>query len=191
MEVIMIEKNCHIKDCPILSKFKVIIIFAVFLLIITVLICFPSSSSAISREYRNPEDVVAWLYRDFSWEVTMGDQYWQNGTLIEQPKEILSLYFSDEIVSLIIKDRACVKAKHELCSLDFDPIFVSQDPSAVDLEIISADKSNTVHVRFRYACSQERVNVYFRIEKTARGWRVSNITYGNGKSLLNILTGGK
>jgi hypothetical protein len=186
----MIEKKCSGNDCPRLSMF-LNIICAAFLLILTVSICLPSLSYANSREYKKPEEVVAWLYRDFSWEVTMGDQYWQNGTLIEQPREVLSQYFSDEMVSLIIKERACVKAKHELCNLNFDPIFVSQDPSAVDLEISHADKSNTVHVRFRYACSQERVNLYFKIEKTARGWRVSNITYGDGKSLLKILKGGK
>lgn len=185
----MIRKNCRSNDCPILSKF-LFVFCAVLLLILTVSICLPSTSFAISREYRKPEDVVAWLYRDFSWEATMGGQF-LNESLIEQPKEVLSLYFTDEMVSLIMKDRACVKATHELCNLDFDPIFVSQDPSAVDLEVSPADKSNTVHVRFRYASNQERVDLDFKVEKTAHGWRVSNIIYGHGKSLLKILKGSK
>ncbi|MBI4595807.1 MAG: hypothetical protein HY730_05435 [Candidatus Tectomicrobia bacterium] len=157
--------------------------------ILIVLMCFSVNSiAADSHEYKKPEDVVAWLYRDFAWEAIMGHTYWKNGSLLNQPREILSLYFSDELVSLILKDRECVREKHELCNLDFNPIFVSQDPAATDLEISPADQSSTVHVQFIYPSNMKRIELDFKVERTTRGWRISDIVYKEFLPLRKILS---
>lgn len=168
------------------------VLCAVCLLIVVASTSYPiPSSAANSHEYRKPEDVVAWLYRDFSWVAVMGDQYWKNDSLIEQPRQILALYFSDELVSLIMKDREYVKETHELGNLNFDPIFASQDPSADDLKISSVDKSDMVHVQYVCPYNQKQIKLDFKVERTTHGWRISDIVYENGVSLKKILRGDK
>lgn len=132
--------------------------------------------AADTHVYEKPEDVVAWVYRDFAFNAIM-TLYWKDASLIEQPKEILLLYFTDELASLIIKDRQCVEETHEICNLNFDPIFASQDPGAMDLEISPADKSNTVHVQFTYPGNGQKISLSYGIEKTPRGWRIKDIIY--------------
>jgi hypothetical protein len=57
-------------------------------------ICLSISPIAADRqEYKKPEDVVAWLYRDFAWEAIM--IYRPFEVLINQPKEVLEQYFSE------------------------------------------------------------------------------------------------
>jgi hypothetical protein len=146
--------------------------------------------TADSHVYKKPEDVVAWIYRDFAFDAIMAP-YWKNASLIEQAREILLLYFTEEIASLILKDRQCVKETHEICKLDFDPIFASQDPGAMDLQILPADKSNTVRVQFLYPGNGEKISLSYEIEKTNRGWRIRDIIYSNTRSLRKLLSGKK
>jgi hypothetical protein len=143
--------------------------------------------AADAHVYKKPEDVVAWIYRDFAFDAIM-PLYWKNESLIEQPKKTLLLYFTDELTSLILKDRQCVKRTHEICKLNFDPIFASQDPGATDLEITPDDKANTVHVQFRYPGSGEKINLSYKLEKTGRGWRIKDIIYSDAGSLLKLLS---
>lgn len=141
-----------------------------------------------ARKYNKPEDVVAWLYRDFAWEAVM-DMHWEGASLIEQPREVLGRYFSAELVSLILKDRACTQKTHEICRLDFDPIFASQDPGAAELKISPADNSGIVHVQFLYPSNHEQVKLAFKVVKTASGWRINDIVYKDSLSLLRLLSG--
>jgi hypothetical protein len=140
--------------------------------------------------YKEPHEVVAWLYRDFAWEAMMEDTPWENDLLINQPAEILSLYFTHDIVALLLKDRACVHRTKEICNLDFDPIFDTQDPGAYSLQISPADQSGTVKVQFIYpGGNQEKIQLTYQVVKTNNGWRIQNIKYRNGSSLRQILKG--
>ena len=159
---------------------------SLLLLIVLSLILPFHAVAADAHVYKKPEDVVAWVYRDFAFDAIM-PLYWKNASLIEQPKKTLLLYFTDNLASLILKDRQCVKRTHEICKLNFDPIFASQDPGVRDLEIAPADKSNTVHVKFSYPGNGEKINLSYKIEKTGYGWRISDIIYSDGGSLLKLL----
>jgi len=143
--------------------------------------------AADSHDYNKPEDVVAWIYRDFAFDAIM-PLYWKNASLAQQPGKTLLLYFIDELASLILKDSQCVKQTHEICNLDFDPIFASQDPGAMDLEVSPADKSNTVHVQFKYPSNGEKISLSYKVEKTPQGWRIRDIIYSNFGSLKKLLT---
>jgi hypothetical protein len=154
---------------------------------ILIIICFASTVFALdSHEYMKPEDVVICIYRDFSWEAVM-DTTGGALNLIEQPKDILALYFSDEITSLIMKDRECVESSGEICNLNFDPIFCSQDPGAYELKISPVDSSGIVRVQFLYPSNDELIKVSYKIIKTVYGWRIGDVFYSNGSSLLDIL----
>jgi hypothetical protein len=163
-----------------------ITIFAVLALALS--LCLPICSiAADSHVYKKPEDVIAWVYRDFAFDAIM-QSYWKNASLIEQPKSTLLLYFTEELASLILEDRRCVKETHEICNLDFDPIFASQDPGASDLKISPADKSNTVHVEFTYPGNGEKIRLVYKVQKTDSGWRIRDIIYSDFGSLRKLLS---
>ena len=165
----------------ILKLIKPIYILVFFLLI---------SLNAFAGDYHNykkPEDVVASIYRDFAFEAIMQD-YWKNASLIEQPKKILLLYFTNELASLIIKDRQNQIKTRELGRLDFNLIFDSQDPGAMDLQISPVDKSNIVKVQFRYPGNGEQICLAYKVVSTSQGWRIKDIIYKNSGSLLKLLS---
>jgi len=160
-------------------------------LLILVTLCGTPPFKAIAADYRNyrkPEDVVAWLYRDYAFDAIMSE-YWKDASLIQQPENILRLYFTNELTSLILKDRQCVERTHEICNLDFDPIFASQDPGAADLKISPLDSSGVVHVQFTYPSNGEKINLSYAVVKTKSGWRIKDIIYKEGRSLGKLLRG--
>jgi hypothetical protein len=161
------------------------IVFFLSLIVISLHLPFDAIAGDF-HSYKRPEDVVAWIYRDFAFDAIM-PLYWKNSSLIEQPRKKLLLYFTNELTSLIVKDRQCVKETHEVCKLDFDPIFASQDPGAMDLTISPADKSNTVRVQFRYPGNGQKISLSYQVEKTGRGWRIGDIIYPDAGSLRNLL----
>ncbi len=165
-----------------MNKTNKLLLFVTFPLAISV-----CAMAADSHTYKKPEDVVAWVYRDFAFTTIM--DYWKHSLLIEQPKETLSLYFTDELAELILKDRKCVRETHEICNLDFDPIFASQDPGAESLQIAPANKGNRIHVQFTYPSNGEKITLVYEVQKTNRGWRIKDIIYKNRPSLRKLLTG--
>jgi hypothetical protein len=130
-----------------------------------------------------PEGIVLKVYKDYAWEAIMAGPY---DGLLEQPKSVLEQYFDEKLTSLILKDRACAEKKG-ICNLDFDPVWDSQDPSASDLEVKKTDKQNIISVTFRYPSNDERTELKYRVTKTVKGWRISDIS-GKDWSLVSILS---
>jgi hypothetical protein len=106
--------------------------------------------------------------------------------LIHEPREVLARYFDDSLVALILADRQCAVREREPCKINFSPLWDSQDPAASDLQVRSTPDSTVVAVSFRRGASK-RAALSFRMRQTARGWRISDITYEWG-SLLALLT---
>lgn len=156
------------------------ILFALFAmaLLATSVEAAPGSPNADS-----PEGVVIKVYRDFAWEAVMAEG---SGGLMEQSRIVLKQYFDEKLVSLILKDRACAE-KEGQCKLDFLPIWASQDPGAEELKVKKTDKTNIIAVNFRYPSTTERIDLRYRVTKTSKGWRISDIE-GKDWSLLSILS---
>lgn len=150
-----------------------------------VLLVNPAEAGPRPPKVNSPEGIVLKLYRDCAWEAVMMNVPGWDG-LMEQPPKVLEQYFGEKLTSLILKDRACAEKKG-MCRLDFDPIWASQDPSAGDLKVELSDKPNYVSVKFRYPTTDERVELKYRLTKTPKGWRISDIS-GPDWSLLDILT---
>ena len=131
----------------------------------------------------SPEGIVLKVYRDYAWEAVMAGG-WDG--LMEQPRKVLEQYFDEKLTSLILNDRACAE-KEGMCRLDFVPIWASQDPSAGDLTVEKTDKANIIKVKFRYPSNNEKIELKYRVTKTTKGWRISDIT-GKDWSLLSILS---
>jgi len=131
------------------------------------------------------EAVVARLYKDFGWEAKAGQS--ARPGLIDQPRPVLSRYFDDSLTTLILKDRECAERTHEICRLDFSPIWDSQDPAAERLNVFGTKEPAVVKVTFRDPGSGLVTEMSYRMTKTPEGWRIHDISYRSHASLLTIL----
>jgi|MudIll2142460700_1097286.scaffolds.fasta_scaffold139748_2 hypothetical protein len=132
---------------------------------------------------KSPDGIVLRVYKDFAWEAVMARSF---DGLMQQPKGVLKQYFDEKLTSLILKDQACAEKKG-MCNLSFVPIWGSQDPSAGDLTVEKTDDPNIITVKFRYCCNDEKIELKYRVTKTGKGWRISDIS-GKNWSLLSILS---
>jgi hypothetical protein len=137
---------------------------------------------------RTPVAVVAQLYRDFAWEALIDEPRWPGHSLVEQPRNVLARYFDDTLTNLLLADRACAaRVDGECNNLDFDPIWASQDPSAANMTITPTADSAIVAVKYVYSPNRVYIELSFRMSRTRFGWRVHDIVYADGTSLVSIL----
>jgi hypothetical protein len=129
--------------------------------------------------------VVSQLYKDFGWEIALNHP--DKPGLIDQPRAVLRRYFDDSLTSLILADRACAERTHEICRLDFSPIWDSQDPAASGLKVSATSDPSVVKVTFRYPGSNELMELSYRMTKTKDGWRIHDIAYRSHASLQSLL----
>jgi hypothetical protein len=129
--------------------------------------------------------VVSQLYKDFAWEAV--PDHAEKPGFIDQPRAVLRRYFDDNLTNLILADRACAERTHEICRLDFSPIWDSQDPAASGLKVSATKDPSLVRVTFRYPGSNELMDLLYRMTKTKDGWRIHDITYHSHASLLSLL----
>jgi hypothetical protein len=136
--------------------------------------------------------IVYQLYKDFGWSALFNDsdaaKYYLGKTIEEQSQDVLSKYFSPELVTLFLQEASCnATRKGELCNLEFDPIFASQDPAASELTISSVENDD-VTVQFIYPSNGMRVILLYKIAKFKEGWRINDIVYpGSSVSSLKAI----
>lgn len=133
-------------------------------------------------------DVVYLLYKDYAWEALFEDSGKVAGKpLLSQPRRVLARYFDDTLVRLLLKEQACL-AQHtgEVCNLDFNPIFASQDPGAAGLKIESSTPAQ-VEVQFIHPSDRSTVRLVYRMVHTRSGWRIDDIRYPGTKTSLKSL----
>ncbi|MGZ3237835.1 MAG: DUF3828 domain-containing protein [Burkholderiaceae bacterium] len=139
----------------------------------------PSDTSSVQ--------VVAQLYRDFAWEAVIEEPNWDGHTLVELSRASLEKYFDPKLSSLLIKDSECGQRIHEICKLDFSPIWSSQDPvGASGLKVKRTDDPSVVDVYFSYP-SREVIKLTYQLKKTPRGWRISDIRNDSPADKFSLL----
>lgn len=143
--------------------------------------CFAQSKS---KGIPEPVTIVHQLYRDFAWEAVIIQP--EDKGLLDQPRATLARYFDPKLVDLILKDRECKARTKEICKLDFSPLWDSQDPGASDMKIAS-DKGNTVIVEFQYPGNGSQIRIVYQTTNVSGHWRISDIRYRNGSSLVSLL----
>ena len=143
--------------------------------------CFAQSKSKVLS---GPIAIVLQLYRDFAWEAVISQP--EDKGFIDQPRATLERYFDSRLADLILKDRECAARTKEICKLDFLPLWDSQDPGASDMKITSS-KGNTVIVEFRYPGDGSQIKIIYQTTNVSGHWRISDIRYKKGYSLLSIL----
>jgi PP-loop superfamily ATP-utilizing enzyme len=130
-------------------------------------------------------DVVVRLYRDYAWEAVMSGTV-RDGFFADQPLVELEKYLDHELASLLVADAECIRRTHEICNLEFMPLFASQDPAASDLEVEETKKKDEVQVTFK-RLGGDQVRMLFKMRQEVAGWRISDIEYESSRSLKTIL----
>ena len=131
--------------------------------------------------------VVEHLYQDYAWVILLDNSDLVG--LVNQPEQELSKYFTASLAGLIRKDHKCAEETKDVCNLDFDPIYDSQDPDgAHQLRIEPMDSNSVVKVAFlRRWSSPDTAELKFKMIYTSSGWRIDNIYYQGHKSIREIL----
>ncbi len=101
-------------------------------------------------------------------------------------RALLYKYFEKDLADLIWRD--AVKSKGEVGALDGDPLYDAQDMEIKKFAIGKpsyADHKATVNVTFENL-NQPKSFVFILVNGRS-GWRISNIEYGEGRSLRGYL----
>jgi hypothetical protein len=155
-------------------------------LALCMLACVPCVASA-APDPTSAKGVVERLYQDYAWVVLFQDSDFVR--LADQPEKVLSQYFSPSLSGLVIADHQCVEKTKDICKLDFDPLYDSQDSAgAHDLHVDAMSQANEVQVRFSPRWGSTAVKqLQFKMVKTSAGWRIDDIDYPDHESFRSIL----
>src|SRR5213079_1542291 len=93
---------------------------------------------------------VVKLYQDFAAEAVIDSVEYQPADLFGRTKVAMARYLDDELVALVMADRECSARKHEVCNLDFAPIWDSQDMVGVTVTLAPAKTADRVRVELRF-----------------------------------------
>jgi hypothetical protein len=127
-----------------------------------------------------PETVVKELYRVH-----------RNGyghVFEKQGRKLQQKFFDQKLAALIWKDLTQTP-EGEVGNLDFDPLYSAQDMKIKNFRVgASAVKGDTATVPVTFMNYDQKVRLEFRLVNTKTGWKVSNILYGGGSDLVQILS---
>lgn len=127
-----------------------------------------------------PETVVKELYRVH--RQGYGHVFERRGRKLQQK------FFAPSLAALIWKNLS-ETPEGEVGNIDFDPLFNAQDTRIRNFRVgaaVSDGSSATVPVTFMNF--DQKVRLVFSLVNTRAGWKVSNIDYGGGSDLVQILS---
>jgi hypothetical protein len=126
------------------------------------------------------KDLVAQLYKEHSGK--------SDPLQYPASKKLLQNYFYKPLLDLYLKDQEA--SKGEVGKIDFDPLYDAQDLQITDFNlVIPNNKKDSGYVAAHFKNMGLRQQVVFTLKSTKAGWRIADIQYKDGRSLLNILKG--
>jgi hypothetical protein len=140
----------------------------------------PQNSPTAAAKLISPRVLVLDLYRQHA---KKRGPFFQT-----RSRALLTRYFTKDLADLIWKDR--VTAKGEVGALDGDPLYNAQDMEIKNLKVHEpqlAEGVTRVLVSFSNFGKQQEIK--FVVVSKAAGWKIANIEYQDGTTLLGILKG--
>jgi hypothetical protein len=133
--------------------------------------------------------VVRQLYADFACEAVIDEPGCDSRhELIDQPQAVLEQYVDAALTRLWLADRKCEARTHEICNVDFLPIWASQDPSGTFVRILPTSDSTRIDVELRHPYYTEPRVLQYTLVSTKTGWRIHDIARPGEWSLLALLS---
>ncbi len=97
-------------------------------------------------------------------------------------------FFDERLAGLIWKDLT-ETPEGEIGHIDGDPLFNAQDMKITRFRVGAATvEGDSATVPVTFMNYDQRVTITFRLVKTAAGWKISNILYGDGSDFVKILS---
>ena len=136
----------------------------------------PAPAPAVS----SPSAVVRELYR--AHRNGYGHIFEKKGRKLQQK------FFDRKLAGLIWKDLV-ETPEGEMGRIDFDPLYNTQDPQIKNLRVgAAAVRGDAATVLVTFVNYDQKVKINFSLVRTKEGWKVSNIDYGEGTNLVQILS---
>ena len=151
-------------------------------LLIFALTMAPRAAPALSSAL----DLVKRLYAAYAWEASDAEAA-KHTPLFSERAAVMARYFDAPLLRAVLRDRACEKRSGEICKLDFDPIWDSQDPGGVTVEVVPTRDMTIVQARIHYQSDHDTRVVTYRMRKTSAGWRIADMAGAGWPSLLRVL----
>lgn len=140
------------------------------------------------RRISAPESLIVKLYREMAGQVVINNVELEPVGVFFQSQKRMSDYLDRTLISLVLAGRQC-SGRTDVCGLDFDPIWNSQDPGGTQVEFLTGPDSPRIDVQLRHAFDGKLDTLTYRIVKTRDGWRIHDIEYSDHPSLTAILLG--
>jgi hypothetical protein len=153
-----------------------------FILILFLLIAF--GTDIVYAKSESAEQFIRRLYNDHLTQYVK-NKYWFDD------KQVLNKYFNSKLTNLFLQDEKCKEKTGDVCNLDFDPIIDAQDyDEKYPTEIVIREETTKTGYRYKVKFTNLGVRIiFYDLQKTDKGWRVTDITYPNGFSLKKALSG--
>ena len=132
-------------------------------------------------------DQVVALYRSIAWQAVLQQPADAGPELLAQPAAALGRWFDPTLAGLLVDDQACRRRTRQICALDFDPLWDSQDPLGATVAITPGARAGEVQVRLAYGAGAPRAPLVFQLTAGPAGWRIADIRYPAGRPSLRGL----
>ena len=125
----------------------------------------------------SPETVVANLYKQHNKATPLFQT---------RSRALLDKYFDKPLADLLWKDAST--SRDEVGALNGDPLYNAQDMEIKNFSIGKATINNeTAQVKVSFVNFDRKEEIVFDLVSGKNGWKVSNLTYGDGTTLVGIL----
>jgi hypothetical protein len=149
------------------TKFFLTLLFTLFL------------SMTAAAQFTTPRAVVVDLYKKHD---AKQSPFWQ-----KKSRARVDRYFTKELADLIWKDAH--GPDDEAPILDGDPLYDAQDTQIKSFRIGTASiKGSTADVRVTFTNFKEKKGLRFALTRVGSSWKINNIFYDRGGSLMEWLT---
>jgi len=154
-------------------------------------------SIGLAAETASPQvRLVTKLYEDFAFEVVINSPARTRPYFIRSPRATLNRYLMPDLTASLLRNLRMGDKTNEESSLDFGPLWGSQDPMGSWVTISDAKKSDVVEVEITQHGGPDnepnRYSIFYTLKRSKAGWRIDDILYmdlGDGEqhTLRNIL----
>jgi hypothetical protein len=139
-----------------------------------------AQKARVASSSTSPDAVVRELYRVH--------RKGYGRVFVKEGRKLQQRFFDQNLAGLLWKDLT-ETPEDEVGRLDFDPLYNAQDIHITRFRIgTPALEGDHATVPVTFSNYDRKENLKFLMTKTATGWKISNIDYGEGFNLLKILT---
>jgi hypothetical protein len=131
--------------------------------------------------------IVEDAYKRYAWvSVFSMEKQGANGLPLKQETlSKLQEFFSHDLAAALRADSECSRKTGEICALDFDILFDSQDPEATDLVVTPVQKGRA-EVCFNDQAKHRTCLLYVGVVEGGLP-RIGDVVYSDGRSLRQLL----